>query len=627
MDRHHGRKNRRTRRIAGGIALALSLGAALALAPSGGPARADTITAHGLSLTGETKYPPGFAHFDYVNPDAPKGGATTLFSIGGFDSLNPFIAKGNSASGLGLVFDTLMANALDEPNAEYGLVARTVTHPADFSWVEFELRPEARFHDGEPVTAEDVVFSFETLRDEGQPFYRLYYANVTAVEALGPHRVRFTFDTAGNRELPVIMGQLPVLPKHWWEGRAFGETTLEPPLGSGPYRVAAVDANRSITYERVPDYWAKDLNVNVGANNFDRIRYDYFRDMDVAFEAFKGGSYDFRSENSARRWATGYDFDAVQAGDVTVETIPDRNPQGMQGFVMNLRRAPFDDVRVREAFNLAFDFHFANETLFYGQYARTRSYFEGSELAATGVPEGDELALLEPFRAQLPEEVFTTEYHPPETGGRRGLRENLRKATELLNAAGWTFREGALRNAAGEALDIEVLLISPDFERVVAPYVQNLERLGIKATIRIVDTAQYIQRLNTFDYDMIVMTWGQSLSPGNEQRNYWSCAARDREGSRNYAGICDPVIDALIDRVIFAQTREELVAATRALDRVLQWGRYVVPHWHFRTEIDGRQQPAFRLAYWNRITHPETLPPYTPGYPTVWWSRAAEGRQ
>ena len=575
----------------------------------------DSQTVHGLSLFGKLKYGPQFNHFDYVNVDAPKGGTLRLSAIGGFDSLNPFILKGKPAQGAGLIYDTLLKSSLDEPSSEYGLLAETVAYPPDFSWVIFNLRPEARWHDGKPVTPEDVIFTFNALTEKGAPHYRYYYANVVKAEKVGPHAVRFEFDAPGNRELPLIMGQLPVLPEHYWRERDFAASTLEPPLGSGPYRIGKVEAGRYMTVERVADYWGNTLPVNIGANNFDEIRFDYYRDDTVALEAFKAGNFDVRIESSAKNWATAYDFAAAREGKVKRAELTTKNAEPMQAFVLNSRRDKFADPKVRLAFNHAFDFEWANKNLFYDQYSRTKSYFQNSELAASGLPEGDELALLEPFRDQLPPELFTTPYQPPKTDGSGTNRSGLRKARQLLADAGWQVQDGALTHqASGTKMLVEFLLVQPTFERVVAPYIQNLERLGIKASIRLVDLAQYQNRVDNFDYDIIIGSWRNSLSPGNEQREYWGSAAADRNGSRNLAGVKSPVVDAMIDKVIFAKDRQALITASRALDRVLLWGHYVVPQWY---------TPVSRIAYWQGIRFPDPAPDYSIGFPELWWHTPA----
>ena len=555
---------------------------------------------HGASMYGDLKYGPDFAHFDYANPDAPDGGTLVLSAVGSFDSLNPYILKGTPASGLTLTFETLTTGSADEPFSEYGLIAESIEMPEDRSWVIFTLRPEARWHDGEPITVEDVIWSLETLKTKGHPFYRAYYANIAKAEQVGERQVKMTFEEGlTNRELPLIAGQMPVLPKHYYDQVPFEKTTLEPPLGSGPYRIKRLEPGRSIVYERVPDYWGADLPVNRGRNNYDVVRYEYFRDSNVALEAFKAGEYDFRAENESKLWATAYTGPAFDAGLIVKEEVPHERGTGMQGFVFNTRRDLFKDPRVRAALAYAFDFEWTNANLFYGQYTRTESYFSNSELAATGLPSAAELALLEPYRDQLPEEVFTTAYEAPATDGSGNSRANLRAALQLLREAGWAVEDGKLRDASGRPFTFEILLVSPAFERIAGPFVQNLQRLGIEARVRTVDTAQYQNRLDEFDFDMAVASWGQSQSPGNEQRDFWSTPAADTAGSRNLAGIKDPVVDALIDRIIQAPTREDLVAATRALDRVLLWGHYVIPHWHIQVE---------RVAYWNKFSHPQITP-------------------
>ncbi|MCW2243396.1 extracellular solute-binding protein [Azospirillum canadense] len=594
------------RAIAGPLAASMAAFTLIALMVAH-PAAADPR--HGMALYGEPKYGADFKNFDYVNPGAPKGGKVTLQAIGSFDTLNPFTLKGVPAAGATMIYDTLMANSADEPFTEYGQLAESIEVPEDRSWVAFTLRPQARWHDGKPVTAEDVVFTFHTLT-ESHPFYRSYYAAVDKVEADGDRRVRFTFKPGDNRELPLIVGQLPVLPKHYWQGKDFQATTLEPPLGSGPYRIAAFDPGRSISYERVADYWGKDLAVNVGRNNFDTMAYEYFRDASVALQAFRGGLYDFRQENVAKTWATGYDFDAAQAGKVVREEIPNQVPAGMQGFVFNTRRPMFADRRVRWAIAQAFDFEWTNQTLFYGAYKRTESYFENSPLQSQGVPQGRELALLEPWRGKIPDEVFQKPYKAPSTDGQNGLRRNLLEAKRLLDEAGTDVRNGRrVVVATGQPLSFEILLDSPTFERVTLPFVENLKRLGIQANVRTVDTTQYENRIRDFDFDMTVHVWGQSLSPGNEQAGFWGSSAAERPGSQNVAGIRDPAVDALIGKVVSAGSEEDLKAAVSALDRVLLWGHYVVPQWY---------SGVYRVAYWNRLKRPATLPPYSLAF-DAWW--------
>jgi microcin C transport system substrate-binding protein len=597
-------------------AVALTVLLTLIAVPTGSwTASPTTRPAHGLSMHGDLKYGPGFEHFEYVNPRAPKGGQVTLSALGTFDSLQPFILKGVPAAGIGNVFDTLTVQSFDEPFSEYGLVAETIETPPDRSWVAFTLRPQARFHDGSPISVEDVVWTFETLKTKGHPFFRSYYRHVRSAEKVGPRRVRFAFTVGENRELPLIVGQMPVLPKAYWAERDFTKTTLEPPLGSGPYRVASLEPGRSITYRRVADYWAARLPVNVGRFNFDTIRYDYYRDGTVALEAFKAGAYDFRQENTAQHWATGYDIPALREGRIKKERIPNEIPTGMQGFVYNTRRPVFRDPRVRRALAHAFDFEWTNVHLFYGAYTRTRSYFSNSELASRGLPGPDELAVLAPFRDRVPEEVFTTEYRPPSTEP-DGLRPDLIEALRLLKDAGWVVRDLRLVNAeTGEPMTFEILIAEPTWERIALPFVKNLERLGVAARVRTVDSAQYEYRLKHFDFDMTVAVFGQSLSPGNEQADYWGSASAATPGSRNLAGVRDPVVDELIAGLIAAPDRASLVARTRALDRVLLWSHYVIPHWHIT---------AFRVAYWDRFGRPAVSPKYGIGFDT-WWIAPGKG--
>ena len=594
--------------------------AALALAPILGQAE-EVTPRHGIAMHGDPKYGPDFTHFDYVNPDAPKGGTVRLSAIGTYDTLNPYTLRGVAAAGLGYLFESLMVGSQDEAFTEYGLIAESVEVPEDRSWVAFNLRPEARFHDGKPITAEDVIWSFETLKTKGDPFYRAYYANVAKAEVVGERKVKFTFEPGDNRELPLIMGQLPVLPKHYWEGREFEKTTLEVPVGSGPYRIESFEPGRSITFVRDPNYWGKDLPVARGFSNFERIRYDYYRDSTVALEAFKAGTVDFRQENNSKLWATAYDVPQAKSGQIKLLTVNHEIPTGMQGFAMNLRRPIFQDRKVRQALAYAFDFEWSNKNLFYGQYTRTDSYFSNSELASRGLPEGEELAILEKYRGKIPDEVFTAEYQPPATDGSGNNRENLRKAAQLLKEAGWAVQGGRLVNAQGQPFEFEILLSSPDFERIAQPFARALERLGIAARIRTVDPAQYENRMEDYDYDMTVEVFGQSLSPGNEQRDFWGSASADIPGGRNTLGIKDPVVDELVNLVIAAPSRESLVQRTRALDRVLLWGHYMIPHWHIR---------SFRVAFWDMFGRPPVFPKYGFAF-DAWWvdqqKQAALGRR
>ncbi len=600
---------------------AAALGFFLVLAALPVAAEEGVRVVHALAMHGEPKYGPGFQHFDYVNPDAPKGGTVRFYTIGTFDSFNPFILKGTPAAGAGSAFETLMTGSADEAFTAYGLIAESAEVPDDRSWVAFNLRPEARWHDGKPITVEDVIFSFEILKEKGHPYYRAYYANVAKAEKVGERKVKFTFSGGVNRELPLIVGQLTILPKHYWETRDFGATTLEPPLGSGPYRIESFDTGRSVTVVRVEDYWGKDLPVNRGQENWGRIRYEYFGDETVALEAFKAGAYDFRQESNSKLWATAYDFPAVKDGRVVKELIPNENPNGMQGFAFNTRREIFKDRRVRQAIGQAFDFEWSNQTLFYGQYTRSESYFSNSELASSGLPEGEELAILERYRGLVPDEVFTEEYHAPSTDGSGNNRANLREAARLLKEAGWVVKDGRLVNeATAKPFEFEILLVSPAFERVTQPFARNLERLGIEARIRTVDTAQYQNRMDQYDFDVTVESFGQSLSPGNEQRDFWTSASADIPGGRNTIGVKDPAIDELVGLVIEAPDRDSLVARARALDRVLLWGHYVVPNWHIQ---------AYRVASWNMFSRPAVTPKYSLGLNTWWIDRekaAALGR-
>jgi microcin C transport system substrate-binding protein len=582
---------------------------------------------HGQSLFGELKYPPNFPHFDYVNPSAPKGGRLRLHLIGSFDSLNPYTYLGESFAGAANN-EALFTSALDEPSTEYGLVADAAWFPEDFSQASYRLRTQARFHDGKQMRPEDVIWSMEALK-KSHPFYAAYYKNVSKVEQTGDNEVTFVFSEKGNRELPQIVGQLPVLPKHWWTGtgsngkpRNIETTTLEIPLGSGPYKCVQVDAGRKVTLKRIEDYWGKDLPVNIGQDNFEEITYEYYLDANIAFEAFKADRYDVRFENSAKFWATGYDFPAAKSGKVVQEKIKTRNAEPMQCFALNLRKAKFADPRVRLAFNYAFDFEWANTNLFYGEYTRTASFFVNSELAASGLPTDAELAFLSEVKDKVPPEVFSMEFKNPVNGDRTQRRNNLRMAAKLLAEAGWTQQkqggQTVLKNSLGEVLAAEFLVEDPTWERIVVPYTEELKKLGIKAITRPLDSAQMTRRIQDFDFDVIVTSWAQSLSPGNEQREFWGSEAADRKGSRNYAGIKDPAADHLIERLIFAKSRAELVAATKALDRVLLWNHFVVPMWHV---------PYERMARWDRFGKPDKLPDYSTGFPTIWWWDEAKAQK
>ncbi len=606
----HFSPGRPTGRTGKKLLLIMSMSMAILICFNAPAGAEEGYKAHAIAMHGRPKYGPGFKHFDYVNPAAPKGGRIVFGAFGSYDSLNPFILKGRTAAGIGALFESLMTSSADEAFTEYCLLAETIEWPVDRSWVTFTLRSEARWHDGRPVTVEDVIWTLETLKTKGHPFYRYYYENIAKAEKIGERKVKFFFTGDPNPELPLITGQLPVLPKHYWEDRDFEATTLEPPVGSGPYRIKSLDPGRSITYELDKNYWGKDLPVNVGQDNVAVIRYDYYRDRAVEREAFKAGEIDFFSENTAKEWATGYDIPAVKKGLIIKREIPHENPQGMQAFVFNTRLEIFKDPRVRQAIGYAFDFEWTNKNLFYGAYKRSASYFSNSELASSGLPGTEELKILNQFRGRIPEEVFTRSYSPPKTDGSGNIRSNIRTALKLLREAGWEIVDGKLTHAGtGTGISFEILLVSPAFERIVLPFKKNLEKLGITTRVNTVDTAQYQNRLDSFDFDMIITTWSQSLSPGNEQRDFWSTDAANTNGSRNLAGIKDSVVDELIDLIISAPDRESLIHRTRALDRVLLWSHYVIPQWHIS---------IYRVAYWDKFATPKIRPKYSLGL-NSWW--------
>ena len=592
--------------------------------PTVDTARAQTATGevawrHSLSLFGDIKYPADFKYFDYINPDAPKGGVARSISIGTFDNFNLAVSgvKGSIAPAVGLIYEALMARSQDEVGTYYGLLAEAASHPDDFSWVKYRLRKEARWHDGKPVTPEDVIFSINTFK-KYSPMYASYYRHVVKSEKTGEREITFTFDQPGNRELPTIVGELTVLPQHWWEGsdsegrkRDISATTLEKPLGSGPYRIKDFVAARSVSVERVKDYWGSNLPVRVGTNNFDELRFEFFRDNLVALEAFKADQADWIVENSAKQWATAYDFPAIQEKRVVREEFPINDSGRMQGFAFNLRRDLFKDARLRRAFNYAYDFEEMNKQLFYGQYKRINSYFEGTELASSALPQGEELQILETVRDKVPAEVFTTAYANPVGGNPEAVRGNLRESARLLKEAGFEVRERKLVDSAGKPVTVEILVQDPSAERIALFYKPSLERIGVTASIRTVDDAQYQNRLRSFDFDMIIDQWGQSLSPGNEQREFWGTQAAGQPGARNTIGIKNPAVDALIEKVIFAKDRATLLAATRALDRVLLWNFYVVPQFTYGFS---------RYARWDRFSHAEPMPKYgRSGLPSLWW--------
>ncbi|WP_425406757.1 extracellular solute-binding protein [Hwanghaeella sp.] len=565
---------------------------------------------HGFALNHALKYPADFQHLEYVNPDAPKGGLVVEEGSGTFDSLNPFIIKGNAAFQTAMIYDTLMKQVSDEDSAVYGLVAETIEVPEDGSWVEFKLRPEARFHDGKPITAEDVAWTFDTLREKGSPTYQYYYAAVEKVETPDEHTVRFVLYPGENKEMPLILSELVVLPKHYYQDRPFDQTTLEPPLGSGPYKISKVEPGRSLTLERVEDYWGRDLPVSRGFNNFQTIRYDFYRDRTISREAFKAGAVDIWIENSAKEWATAFDIPAVESGAMIKREFANQRVAPMQGFAFNLRKPVFQDIRVREALTYAWDFEWVNKTIMYGAYQRTDSFFDNHELGATGLPSPAELEILNPYRGQIPERVFTEEFVPPQTDGSGNNRQNLKKAAMLLKDAGWSIKNKVLTNEeTGEVFTFEIVLRNDQLEPHTQALVRSLERLGIKARIRIVDDAQYRRITETFDFDMVVAVFGQSVSPGNEQRYYWGSAAAAREGSRNLMGITDPAIDELVELLIAAPDRDSLVTRTRALDRVLLWNFFMIPMYHGATD---------RVAYWNRFGLPDIIPARGV-VPDAWW--------
>jgi microcin C transport system substrate-binding protein len=572
---------------------------------------------YAIAMHGDLKYPENFTHFDYTNPDAPKGGTLHLSDIGTFDSLNPFILKGTPVSGLtyigqSFLFDSLMEQSNDEPFSMYGLLAESIERPADNSWVAFNLRKEAKWQDGQPVTADDVVWTFNAMMEKGTPFFKAYYGDVKKVEATSPARVKFTFAHNDNAELPLILSQIAILPKHYWteKGRDIGNTTLSPMLGSGPYKIGKVIPGRSIEYIRNPDYWGKDLPVNKGRWNFDRIVIDYYKDSNVALEAFFAGEYFYRLENTAKLWHTAYDAPAVKDGRIVKEEVVHGRPAGMQAFIYNLRRPVFQDKEVRKALAHVFDFEWSNKQFAYGSYKRTDSFFENSELAAPdGPPSAEELKILEAYKGKIPDEVFSARYAPPKNDGSGNMRENIRAAAKILDDSGWKLGADGIREKNGQKLKFEIIDANPMFERWVLPFTANLKKIGVATNFRVLDPAQYQNRMNDFDYDMTIMSIAQSDSPGNEQRDFWSSSKADIKGSRNYIGVKDPVVDDLVEKIIRAKSREELVTLCHALDRILLAGYYVIPQWHSN---------KFNLAYWKKLKRPETLSPLTPGVSDTW---------
>jgi microcin C transport system substrate-binding protein len=595
-------------------ATAIVLATLLASVPLGSAIAQDEVTkSHALSLYGDIKYGPDFTHFDYVNPDAPKGGTVRDFTVGtSFDTFNPFVLKGVPAAGAGLLFDSLTVRAEDEPETAYGLIAESMEMPKDRTWVIYHLRPQARFNDGTPITADDVLWTFNTLREKGRPLFRVYYGDVVKAETTDDHSVKFSFKNGENRELAQILGEMPVLSKAYFATHEFERASLEAPLGSGPYVVDGYEPGRTVTYRRVENFWGKDLPVNRGRHNFDVIKYIYYRDRSASLEGFKAGDYDRRLEYTARDWTEGYDSPAFRAGLYKKEVTPRGGVRPLQGFAYNTRRPIFGDRRVREALGYALDFEWTNKTFFYGLYERSNSYFGNSELAATGLPEDGELKILEGYRGKIPDEVFTKVYEPPKSDGSGNIRENLRKALDLLKQAGWSVKDGRLANdKTGEPFRFEILLTADSsFTRITQPFVENLKRIGIAASIRGVDDAQYTQRLQNFDFDMTIVAMGQSLSPGNEQRDYWTSGAAETPDSQNLMGVRDPVVDDLVEKLIGAPDRQTLIAYTRALDRVLLWGFYIIPQWY-----DGNQ----RLASWDKFSRPAMPPKYGSAINDTWW--------
>ncbi len=574
------------------------------------PASATITESHGYAQFGTLKYPARFTHFDWVNPQAPKGGTLRVMAFGTFDTVNPYTFKGTSPVttanflqyGINELNEPLMVGtgqyspSGDEPASSYGLIAQSVEYSEDRSWVVFNLRPEARFHDGAPITAYDVAFSYRTLLKDGHPLYRTALQEVLRVDILNKQRIRFVFKRSGNPLLILRLGELPVLPQHYWKDRDFKATTFEPPLGSGPYRITTVTPGRQLIFERVKDYWGKDLPVNRGKYNFDRMEVEFYRDSDVAFEAFKAGEFDIYIEHQAKNWVNGYNFPAVRRGEVIKVQIPHQIPTQTQGLFMNSRRATFADVRTREALGLMFDFEWTNRALFSDAYKRTSSYYPNSEFTASGLPVGHEWLMLKPYKEQLPARLFTEPFTLPKTDGRGIPRETMRKALALLAEAGWKLHGQRLQDKDGQPLRFELLLVNPSLERLYQPYIENLNSIGIDARLRTVDRAQYKQRLDQFDFDMISMTLGQTLSPGLEQWQYFHSSQVNVKGSKNYAGIANPVVDHLLEQLLAARTRDEQVAAGKALDRVLLWQHYSIPQLVPQLSPSGLPQPVGALS-------------------------------
>ena len=564
---------------------------------------------HAISVFDKIKYNKDFKHFDYVNPSAPKGGVIRLAERGTYDSLNQFILKGVPAIGLDSIYESLLVTSLDEPFTAYGLLAETLNVSSDKSSITFYMDKNAKWHDNMPITAEDVAWTFKIILEKGHPSYKSYYADIKSIEVIDLYTIKFYFKNTKNRELPIIIGQMKILPKHFWEGKEFGSSGFLIPLGSGPYRIKKVTAGRNIIYQRIKNHWAKNNSTYIGQNNFDTIQYDYYRDSNVMIEALKAKEYDFRSENISKEWATAYNSLKGNSSFIK-EELDHELPQGMQAFIYNTRKKIFKNIHLRKALSLAFDFEWTNKTLFYGQYIRSTSYFSNSELAASGLPSKEELNILNKYKDIIPKEVFSDIYNPGLTNGSGNNRKNLRESIRILKNANYTLDNNILKNAEGMVIKFEILLLSPAFERIVAPFIKNLSKLGVNVSIRIVDTAQYKNRLDNYDFDMVVMSRGQSLNPGNEQRNYWSSKSANINGSANWIGMKNEAIDELIELIIQASNRNDMVLYAKALDRVLLHNHYVIPHWHIK---------KWRLAYWNKLERPINIPKYNLGFPETWW--------
>lgn len=580
------------------------------------------IRSHAIAMHDKPAYPASFKRFAYTSPEARKGGTLKLHSIGTFDSFNPYIARGNPVEQLSLLYDTLLVGSADEPFTEYGLIAETIEYPQDRSWVIFHINPKARFHDGQPITAADAAFSFNLLMQKGSPQYRFYYADVASAEVLDRRRIKFTFKPGASRELPLTIGQLPVLPQHYWQDKEFDQANLTVPLGSGPYKIDKFNPGRTISFSRVSDYWAQDLPVRRGMYNFDTITVDYYRDYTIAMEALKAGEYDFRLENVSKLWSTAYTGLAINSGRLKKVEIDHQNPAGMQAFLFNLRRPFFQNQALREALTLAFDFEWTNRNLFYSAYKRSESFYTNSELASSGLPDAAELELLEPFRYDLPYTVFTQQYQAPISSGLHNNRDNLRRAKRILDQAGYKVVDNELIDpASGRPVRFEMMLYDIGFKRVVNPFARALTKLGISMSVRVVDTSQYINRTRQFDFDMLVGTISQSLSPGTEQLDFWHSSSATAPGSRNLLGVNNHVVDALVGKIINARDRKSLVTATRALDRVLLHMNYVIPQWYINYH---------RIAYWDKFDRPAISPKYDPSYATglmTWWVNPEKEQQ